>query len=212
MLIQYSEDDRKTNARDVLHRPGGVEKASRSIRRGFTPSPSVTGTDASSSDDSDDEDSTMPVTVEFHDDNDGSITLVKVPEGTKITEAATKAGVFIPTVRQLFGGFASDARTSVRSGNNPFRFPYFCQGDYLLTEPLHLDNIPILQLCHHPRLPPAGKCGVCVVAVENGPYVKKFVESSYAWLIATHLLTSEKYVLHIDAELRHSSHVLPFAE
>uniref|UniRef100_A0A7S3PBK2 NADPH--hemoprotein reductase n=1 Tax=Amphora coffeiformis TaxID=265554 RepID=A0A7S3PBK2_9STRA len=121
MLIQYSEDDRKTNARDVLHRPGGVEKASRSIRRGFTPSPSVTGTDASSSDDSDDEDSTMPVTVEFHDDNDGSITLVKVPEGTKITEAATKAGVFIPT------------------------------------------------LCHHPRLPPAGKCGVCVVAVENGP-------------------------------------------
>ena len=61
------------------------------------------------------------VTVEFHDDNDGTITTVQVPEGTKVTEAATKAGVYIPT------------------------------------------------LCHHPRLPPVGKCGVCVVSVENGP-------------------------------------------
>lgn len=61
------------------------------------------------------------VKVEFHDDNDGSITVVDVPEGTKVTEAATRAGVYIPT------------------------------------------------LCHHPRLSPAGKCGLCVVAVENGP-------------------------------------------
>lgn len=61
------------------------------------------------------------VTVEFHDDNDGSITVVQVPEGTKVTEAATKAGVYIPT------------------------------------------------LCHHPRLTPVGKCGLCVVSVENGP-------------------------------------------
>ena len=61
------------------------------------------------------------VRVEFHDDNDGTVTAVDVPEGTKITEAATKAGVVIPT------------------------------------------------LCHHPRLTPAGQCGLCVVAVENGP-------------------------------------------
>ena len=61
------------------------------------------------------------VTVEFHDDNDGSITVVEVEEGTKVTEAATKAGVYIPT------------------------------------------------LCHHPRLSPVGKCGMCVVSVENGP-------------------------------------------
>lgn len=61
------------------------------------------------------------VTVEFHDDNDGTITKVQVPEGTKVTEAATKAGVYIPT------------------------------------------------LCHHPRLTPVGKCGLCAIAVENGP-------------------------------------------
>jgi NADH-quinone oxidoreductase subunit G len=61
------------------------------------------------------------IRVEFIDDNDGSTTIVDVPEGTKITEAATKAGVYIPT------------------------------------------------LCHHPRLSPVGKCGLCVVSVENGP-------------------------------------------
>ena len=61
------------------------------------------------------------VKVEFHDDNDGSVVSVEVPTGTKVTEAATKAGVYIPT------------------------------------------------LCHHPRLSPAGKCGVCVVSVEQGP-------------------------------------------
>jgi iron only hydrogenase large subunit-like protein len=61
------------------------------------------------------------VRVEFHDDNDGSVTVVDVPEGTKITEAATQANVYIPT------------------------------------------------LCHHPRLAPVGKCGLCVVSVENGP-------------------------------------------
>jgi len=61
------------------------------------------------------------VTVEFHDDNDGSVKTIQVPEGTKVTEAATKANVYIPT------------------------------------------------LCHHPRLQPVGKCGLCVVAVENGP-------------------------------------------
>ena len=65
--------------------------------------------------------STSMVTVEFHDDNDGSVTVVQVPEGTKLTEAATQAKVYIPT------------------------------------------------LCHHPRLSPVGKCGLCVVAVENGP-------------------------------------------
>jgi iron only hydrogenase large subunit-like protein/ferredoxin len=61
------------------------------------------------------------ITVIFVDDNDGTTTSVEVPEGTKITEAATKAGVNIPT------------------------------------------------LCHHPRLPPVGKCGLCVISVENGP-------------------------------------------
>ena len=61
------------------------------------------------------------VKVEFHDDNDGSVTTVSVPTGTKVTEAATKAGVYIPT------------------------------------------------LCHHPRLQPVGKCGLCVVSIENGP-------------------------------------------
>jgi hypothetical protein len=30
------------------------------------------------------------VKVEFHDDNDGTITVVNVPAGTKITEAASK--------------------------------------------------------------------------------------------------------------------------
>ena len=61
------------------------------------------------------------VKVEFHDDNDGSVTCIEVPTGTKVTEAATKAGVYIPT------------------------------------------------LCHHPRLSPIGKCGLCVVSVEHGP-------------------------------------------
>ena len=61
------------------------------------------------------------VKVQFHDDNDGSIVAVDVPVGTKVTEAATKAGVYIPT------------------------------------------------LCHHPRLSPVGKCGLCVVSVEKGP-------------------------------------------
>lgn len=65
------------------------------------------------------------VRVEFYDDNLGSLSqavaVADVPEGTKITEAASKAGVYIPT------------------------------------------------LCHHPRLTPVGKCGLCVVAVENGP-------------------------------------------
>ena len=85
--------------RDVLHRPGGVEAASRSVRRGFTPAPSVASSEISD-DDMDDilSDIGLPVTVEFHDDNDGTITVVQVHEGTKITEAATKAGVYIPTV------------------------------------------------------------------------------------------------------------------
>lgn len=61
------------------------------------------------------------MTVEFHNDDNGEITTIQVPEGTKITEAATKAGVYIPT------------------------------------------------LCHHPRLTPVGRCGLCVVSVENGP-------------------------------------------
>ncbi len=65
--------------------------------------------------------STTLVTVEFHDDDNGNITSVQVPEGTKITEAATKAGVYIPT------------------------------------------------LCHHPRLAPIGRCGLCTISVENGP-------------------------------------------
>jgi hypothetical protein len=30
------------------------------------------------------------INVEFHDDNDGTITVVNVPAGTKITEAASK--------------------------------------------------------------------------------------------------------------------------
>jgi iron only hydrogenase large subunit-like protein/ferredoxin len=70
-------------------------------------------------------DNTNMVHVEFYDDNctDKSHppTVIDVPEGTKITEAATLAGVYIPT------------------------------------------------LCHHPRLRPVGKCGICVVAVEDGP-------------------------------------------
>ncbi|KAG7360942.1 hypothetical protein IV203_036041 [Nitzschia inconspicua] len=61
------------------------------------------------------------VPVVFVNDSDGATTSVEVPDGTKITEAATKAGVYIPT------------------------------------------------LCHHPRLPPIGKCGLCVISVENGP-------------------------------------------
>jgi len=49
--------------------------------------------------DAEDEEEYVPqVVVEFHDDNDGTITTVTVGEGTKITEAATQAGVFIPTV------------------------------------------------------------------------------------------------------------------
>ena len=40
----------------------------------------------------------LTVQVEFHDDNDGSVTTVEVPAGTKVTEAATKAGVYIPTL------------------------------------------------------------------------------------------------------------------
>jgi NADP-reducing hydrogenase subunit HndD len=67
------------------------------------------------------DDTPVMVDVEFHDDNDGSIVKVLVPEGTRLTEAAEQCGVKIPT------------------------------------------------LCHHPRLAPAGKCGVCVVAVEGGP-------------------------------------------
>lgn len=66
-----------------------------------------------------DEGSMIPVV--FVDDNDGTTISVHVPEGTKITEAATKAGVFIPT------------------------------------------------LCHHPRLPAVGRCGLCAVSIENGP-------------------------------------------
>jgi NADH dehydrogenase/NADH:ubiquinone oxidoreductase subunit G len=61
------------------------------------------------------------ISVVFVDDNDGSTTTVQVKEGTKVTEAATEAEIYIPT------------------------------------------------LCYHPRLPPVGKCGLCVVSVENGP-------------------------------------------
>jgi formate dehydrogenase (NADP+) beta subunit len=61
------------------------------------------------------------ISVVFLDDNDGSTTTVEVKEGTKITEAAAQAGVYIPT------------------------------------------------LCHHPRLPPVGRCGLCVVSVESAP-------------------------------------------
>lgn len=28
-------------------------------------------------------------------------------------------------------------------------------------------GIDIPHLCHHPRLPPAGKCGICVVEIEG---------------------------------------------
>jgi len=126
------------SARDVLHMRH-PEDPQKSIRRGFTPAPSVASSDFSGDEEesftlTDDEvqeilgghhhegeDDTLQVNVEFHNDNDGSVVTVQVPEGTKITEAATQAGVYIPT------------------------------------------------LCHHPRLPPAGKCGVCVVAVEKGP-------------------------------------------
>jgi hypothetical protein len=48
--------------------------------------------------DDNEENSPPLVVVEFHDDNDGKVTTVTVEEGTKITEAATKAGVYIPTV------------------------------------------------------------------------------------------------------------------
>ena len=34
-----------------------------------------------------------------------------------------------------------------------------------------LANIYIPTLCHHPDLPPAGKCGICVVKVNGGQYV-----------------------------------------
>ena len=66
-------------------------------------------------------DTSQLVTVEFYDDDNGAMSIVQVLEGTKITEAAVKAGVYIPT------------------------------------------------LCHHPRLTPVGKCGLCAVSVENGP-------------------------------------------
>jgi hypothetical protein len=52
--------------------------------------------------DTDAEDEKNPqIVVEFHDDNDGKVTVVTVDAGTKITEAATKAGVYIPTVSFL---------------------------------------------------------------------------------------------------------------
>jgi NADP-reducing hydrogenase subunit HndD len=38
------------------------------------------------------------IRIEFHDESDGSISKVQVPEGTKITEAASMAGVTIPTL------------------------------------------------------------------------------------------------------------------
>lgn len=41
------------------------------------------------------------VAVEFHDDNDGRVTYIEVPEGTKITEAATMAGVYIVSEEQM---------------------------------------------------------------------------------------------------------------
>lgn len=36
--------------------------------------------------------------VEFHDEDDGSVTTIVVPEGTRLTEAAAKANVYIPTL------------------------------------------------------------------------------------------------------------------
>mmetsp|Transcript_47401 Transcript_47401/g.115634 ORF Transcript_47401/g.115634 Transcript_47401/m.115634 type:complete len:213 (-) Transcript_47401:58-696(-) len=74
------------------------------------------------------------VHVEFYDDNcttnSQPTAEIDVPEGTKITEAATMAGVYIPT------------------------------------------------LCHHPRLTPVGKCGLCAVAVEDGPTPKQLACST----------------------------------
>ena len=79
-----------------------------------------------------DTDSKSPkVKVEFHDDNNGSVSIVEVPEHTLITEAAAKAGVKIPT------------------------------------------------LCHHPRLHPAGRCGLCVVSVESAPTPTQLACSTY---------------------------------
>lgn len=83
MKLEYSKDDdeqslacppspRSTHSRR--------HSRSRSLREIFIPS---------------DEEEEKQVTVEFHDDNDGSVVFVDVPEGTKITEAATKAGVYI---------------------------------------------------------------------------------------------------------------------
>jgi len=72
------------------------------------------------------------VQVEFHDDNHGgSITRIEVPAGTKIVDAASKAGVVIPT------------------------------------------------LCHHPRLDPIGKCGMCVVHVEDAAAPTQLACSTY---------------------------------
>ena len=71
------------------------------------------------------------VKVEFHDDNNGLVKQVQVPERTLITEAATAAGLRIPT------------------------------------------------LCHHPRLAPAGRCGLCVCSVENGPAPSQLACSTY---------------------------------
>jgi hypothetical protein len=51
------------------------------------------------------------VVVEFHDDNDGTVTVVTVDSGTKITEAADQAGVFIPTVSSF--SFLSDTRSDL---------------------------------------------------------------------------------------------------
>jgi len=71
---------------------------------------------------------TKKVKIEFHDErrrhcnseDKDVVTTVWVPEHTLLTEAASQAGVHIPT------------------------------------------------LCHHPRLPPVGRCGLCVVSVDDG--------------------------------------------
>lgn len=81
MKLEYSnDDDRHANACPSSPRSSHSRRQSRSLRINFIPS---------------DEEGEPVVSVAFHDDNDGSVICVDVPQGTKITEAATKAGVYI---------------------------------------------------------------------------------------------------------------------
>jgi len=49
----------------------------------------------------------------------------------------------------------------------------------LITDAADQAGIKIPQLCHHPRLKPAGRCGLCVVSVEDAPNTTQLACSTY---------------------------------